>query len=128
MKLEPGMVNQVAALTEGWDAEVLNAITGHLTAGECNLLARVFAAHGGIEAALPVMVSFMAKTMEDSTERADWAYDAQRVRDLGWLDDEIAWNAAARIWADDVAPHSLIVELAEYGDQLDNDMNGARGV
>lgn len=121
MKLEPGMVQQVANLVNTWDVEVLDAITGHLTTGECDLLARVYGAHGGMEAALPVMVSFMTKTMEDSANRADWAGDAQRVRDLGWLDDAEAWDEAAGIWAGDVAPHSLMIELAEYGDQLDEE-------
>lgn len=95
MELEPGMVDQVADFVKGWDIEVLDAITGRLTAGEADLLARVFGAHGGMDDALLVMVSFMAKTQEDSTERIDWAYDAARVSDLGWFDDAEAWNDAA---------------------------------
>lgn len=121
MKLEPGMVQQVADLVNTWDVEVLDAITGHLTPWEAHILACVFASHGGMEDALPVMVSFMVKTMEDSADRADWAGDAQRVRELGWFDDAEAWDEAAGTWAGDVAPHSLMIELAEYGDQLDEE-------
>lgn len=77
MNLDPGIVRQVSALVSKWDAEVLDAITGHLTAGECDVLARVFAADRGLEAGLLVMVSFMQETMRDSADRADWAFDAQ---------------------------------------------------
>lgn len=118
MELEPGMVDQVADLVHGWDVEVLDAITGHILPGEADLLARVFAAHGGLAAGLRVMTSYMVKAMEDSSDRADWALDAAVVRAQGWFDDEGAWSAAAAVWAGDVAPHALMIELADEGDAL----------
>lgn len=121
MKLEPGMVNQVAALVEGWGVDVLDAITGHLTPHEADLLARVFASHGGVEAAMPAIVSFMVKTKEDSENRADWAGDAYAFSELGWLDDDAAWEEARRIWGD-YAPSCIEMhELVAYQEQLDEE-------
>lgn len=121
MNLEPGMVNQVAALVEKWDAEVLDAITGHLTPGETDVLARVFASHGGVEAAMPVIVSFMVKTKEDSSERADWASDAYAFSELGWLGDGEAWEEARRIWGEYAPSFIEMHELVAYQQQLDEE-------
>lgn len=107
-------------LVEGWDTEILDAITGHLLPGEADLLAHVFATHAGLDAGLKVMVSFMVKTMEDSTDRADWALDAQAVKDLGWLDDALAWDRAAILaYGPGIVTHAEMQELVEHAATLD---------
>ncbi len=98
MELEPGIVRQVSALVDGWDTEVLDAITGHLTTHEADLLARVFAATRGYQAGALVMVSHMQQSMTEGSAE-DWAEDARLVRELGWLDDVATWNRLAEIWS-----------------------------
>lgn len=120
MKLEPGMVNQVAALVEGWDISVLYDTMGHFTASEADLLARVFAAHGGMEDGVKVMAAFMEATLGDGGED-DWAGDAVQVSEMGWLDDAALWDETVAIWAEPGATHARMLELVEIGNRNDED-------
>lgn len=120
MNLEPGMVNQVAALVEGWDTSVLFDTMGHFTAKEADLLARVFAAHGGVEVGIRVMVAFMEATLGDGDE-GDWAGDAVQVSEMGWLDDAALWDTTADIWSEPGATHARMLELVEIGNRNDED-------